>query len=279
MAEKTGSVENEKLNVFNSYLKSIGLFIGTYGLAVFLVVYYAIKLYPELRDERGEWIKQITIIKQIVDPDTRPLTRIQANAIMDITISIYQERLQENYKLLSSGAGGVSRESDKKIKLWGNEYDFKDDSDKNHLENTLERFFSALEEKAIQERGNVTSAFDNSINEIESILYPLSRLKYGGSTLDDISDSAIEDIRNELTQNIDFSTLSVYESAVFREFIQKHPAYYSVPKDENKLLDKLKSVSDNSKPNLHSVMQKLFEKHISRYLDTIDNKTNHITIR
>jgi hypothetical protein len=35
-------------------LKTIGLFIGTYGLAVFLVIYYAIRLYPEIQKERGE---------------------------------------------------------------------------------------------------------------------------------------------------------------------------------------------------------------------------------
>jgi len=75
------------------YLETIVKFIGTYGLAVFLVLYYAVKLYPETQKERDEWIRQITRLRQLVDPATRPLTRDQARTVLQLASDSLADRL------------------------------------------------------------------------------------------------------------------------------------------------------------------------------------------
>src|SRR5437868_6193452 len=76
------------------YLETIGKFVGTYGLAVFLVLYYAVRLYPEIQKERAEWIRQITRLRQLVDPATRPLTRDQARTVLQLASDAFADRLR-----------------------------------------------------------------------------------------------------------------------------------------------------------------------------------------
>jgi hypothetical protein len=90
-------------------LKTIGLFIGTYGLAVFLVVYYAVRLYPEIQKERGEWIRQITILRQLIDPGNRSLTRDQANVVLQLVSSILVDRLKFGQGRIGFGPGEDDR--------------------------------------------------------------------------------------------------------------------------------------------------------------------------
>jgi hypothetical protein len=78
------------------YLATIGQFVGTYGLAVFLVVYYAIKLYPQVEAERGKWIEEITRLRQLVDPATRSLTRHHAEAILKLAAYSFFELVRSN---------------------------------------------------------------------------------------------------------------------------------------------------------------------------------------
>jgi hypothetical protein len=85
---------------WKGHLNFIGLFIGTHGLAVFLVVYYTVYLYPKAERERGEWIEQITRVRQLLEPETRALTSAQADAVLSIAKTAFIQQLQAEIQLL-----------------------------------------------------------------------------------------------------------------------------------------------------------------------------------
>ena len=100
-----GSFEG-RLAAVEGYLKSIGVFVGTYGLAVFLVVYYTIELYPEVRDERAQWIQEITEVKRLVDPETRPLNSLQAKAVLDLAMNAFLGDVEQGLNYFRYGNAG-----------------------------------------------------------------------------------------------------------------------------------------------------------------------------
>lgn len=273
---ENSSIE-DKFNLFESALKSIGLFIGTYGLAVFLVVYYAIKLYPELREERSEWIKQITAVRQIIDPETRPLTRVQADAVMDITINIYLSELKHAVDLFSRyyGEGGANS-SENSVKIWDVEFEFNERSDENHLESILTRFFKILERQNKERRKLLAKAFDYSKNQSESSLYPLSRLKFGSHSLEEIWEEAESEMRKKwltTTSDVSIADIDAYKIQAFIEFIGKHPAYQTDNDAINKLLEKLEGVGGNIRGDQIVALRNELETKISKALEKIHSNS------
>src|SRR5262245_43617817 len=84
-----GSAGNESWSGRVTLLQPIGVFLGTYGLAVFLVLYYTIKIYPSAQEERREWLQEVTNLEQALREETRSLTADQAKHAIALATHSY----------------------------------------------------------------------------------------------------------------------------------------------------------------------------------------------
>ena len=82
MTELLNADNNSKTNL----LASFGGFIKDHGIAIFLVVFFVIYIYPEQADERKEWITQITKLQDSLDPAKRNITSDQSKIILELAL-------------------------------------------------------------------------------------------------------------------------------------------------------------------------------------------------
>ena len=129
--EIPAETEADSARWWKSHLNTIGLFIGTHGLAVFLVVFYTVYLYPRSEAERKEWIEQITRIRQIIEPETRTLTATQADAVLSIARRSFIQDLQhtvfQSTRFRDEGGWGGSENS---MRFWNEDFRFSNLTDK-----------------------------------------------------------------------------------------------------------------------------------------------------
>ncbi|WP_394128636.1 hypothetical protein [Vibrio hepatarius] len=85
--------------------------LSTHGLAVFLVVYYAMFLYPDSFKERGAWIAKIEELRRSINPEDKPLTVSQTESILDYVTDLYflnvQSEVPFNTYSYSTPSGGI----------------------------------------------------------------------------------------------------------------------------------------------------------------------------
>lgn len=224
-------------------ITEIGKFIANYGLAIFLVVYYVLKMYPQITKERREWIEEITKVKLLVNPDTRPLTPSQAEVVGDIAIEAYFSKIN-----------ALTQERDWRVARTRRPGSENDDIPKGHIH----RFFFEKEfefnpkgnggvaelHKLLQEFTTARKSFNNEIatdflhwlkrldESAEKIQYQLARLRFKDGTLEQpwlFAMSEIHNFRENRVKDLDF--VSKYEREDFLEFIKKHPAYNQLKDD------------------------------------------------
>jgi hypothetical protein len=162
-------------------LEPISKFIGTYGLAVFLVVYYAVWLYPDSFKERGAWITKIEELRRSINPEEKPLTSSQAECLLDYVTDLYFLNVQSELPLnnfsrflptggIMSGGGGYysggSFSPEKKpknsIEIFGAGFMFFIDSDK-ETKPQVEKIINDVKK----------SAKKNATNDVEKIYDPI----------------------------------------------------------------------------------------------------------
>lgn len=72
-------------------------FIKYYGIAVFLVVFYVVEIYPEQKNERKGWIREMTLLRESLDPQNRTLTEEQTILMMDLVSNNYTQSLLSTF--------------------------------------------------------------------------------------------------------------------------------------------------------------------------------------
>lgn len=271
-------------STLTGYLNVIGLFIGTHGLAVFLVVYYATILYPELRQERGDWIEQITRLRQLVDPTTRPLNRSQAEAVLGIITNVHLERLRQNTEIFASQRDTSMSWSLDSIRFWGEEYEFDvnkemtDDQRYRELTDLLERFEIVLADRRQETRADLLHAYDASKEKNDAVAYQLGRLRFEDTTLEDVWRKSVAGIRDIWIAGLD--TLgrgeTSFELAEFRKFLAKHPSYDELKSKEPEKLGNVLPRPAEVKANPYSDLQTALGKAIDENLNHAESQSSSL---
>lgn len=107
----SGNENNETGKFSLSSFEGLLKILGTHGLAVFLVVYYAIYLYPDSFKERGAWITKIEELRRSINPEEKPMSSSQTESILDYVTDLYflnvQSELPFNTYSYSTPGGGI----------------------------------------------------------------------------------------------------------------------------------------------------------------------------
>lgn len=231
-----------------NWLQQVGTFVGTYGLAVFLVVYYVLRMYPQVSAERKEWIAEVTRLEQLINPDTRPVTLSQAEVVGDIAIDAYMNKLStlvadRNWRsgLTSpSGLGGLGQAPQGHVTrgFLGEQFHY---DPKNNDTAALIKMVS----KFAEVRGKVNSDKSAQLSDLlrradesaEKIQYQLARLRFQDDSLAMPWQAALTAVRKTWEEKLkDLDFVSTYDRRRFLEFIQDHPAYDQV-KDRQEVVD------------------------------------------
>lgn len=216
----------EKVDAVDGYLKSIGIFLGTYGLAVFLVVYYTVKLYPEVREERGMWIEEIAAIREIVDPETRPLTRLQAEAVMGLATKAFLRDVERGLTYFvygdrrSDGMGSVEGG----VAAWGERFRMSNAADGRDFVVLVERFDGLLGRQVEEAEGHVQQVIAEALEVAARNFYDLSSLGFAGGTLEDLWFGVVDEWHEEWRPTQDEMVgLFAVTIRMFADFADGHP--------------------------------------------------------
>ena len=261
-----------------SLLREIGVFVGTYGLAVFLVVYYAVKLYPELRSERGEWIREITKLRQLIDPATRSLTRDQAKAVLQLASDalvdrlrlIFQSRTPE-FEWSAIAAPGLDREVHY---LWGEELSYPRDA----LDtDDAEREFVGLVKRIKVLLGDRTTRTAEMLEKVSNEAgqmskrdaYRLALLKYGPVPLESIWNEAFRSASKRWDEQMPEALSPVDRNEVVgvARFLRGHPA---ARKHESLLEQLVADVRYHSTEEMVDGFKAQFDSYVEEALARID---------
>lgn len=246
---------------FHKTLQVVGNFIGTHGLAVFLVIFYTLIIYPQSQNERKEWIEEITKVKQMIDPKSRPINYIQADAVLRIVTSSFIERLNYNSRDITSinGIGSIrniasllSRNKYAIEKYTSPTYEVdslkKDMESEFYLDKTRlsfhkkpeskERGLQELDKIYIQIQSVFTSYLENRTIELKQVfekslrnntaaLIQLERLNTENGPLDDVWRSATDHLLDKWLLNfegtVDSNTFDTIREV--DDFVSTHPQY------------------------------------------------------
>lgn len=228
--------DNQSSGFSFSSLEPVGKFIGTYGLAVFLVVYYAIWLYPDSFKERGAWITKIEELRRSINPEDKPMSTSQTESILDYVTDLYflnvQSELPFNTYSYStpgggiigggmtfSGYGGVFEQTgpEGSIILNGLGFQFYVNPE-NPTEEAL-RVTSILKESVeISSKETVVSTYEPMLNKaLDNALKSSSRLR-----LFNFENETLYELWNEIVSNneSDFKQELLHSFAISQEYLQ-----------------------------------------------------------
>lgn len=275
-------------------LKAVGLFLGTYGLAVFLVVYYAIRLYPEIQKERGEWIRQITILRQLIDPGNRSLTRDQARVVLDLASDAFTDRLKfarsggYSYRSVARPVGPVSYGNVESVYLFGEEISYEKDSGTSDSgsgltmlrEKELEKIYAdivrAIKNLAGTNKRRTEEFFDEMSEFSQRDTYRLALLRFGSVSLEQIWRAAYEPAVTEWKSTIrDFLDASDrYDVDNARRFLSGHPAWRSKEEEYKSYFAEMKFISGSEYFSEFSALLKSKIEEQLIHFDRVDFTSN-----
>lgn len=267
------------------YLETVGKFIGTYGLAVFLVLYYAVKLYPEIQKERAEWIRQITRLRQLVDPATRPLTRDQARTVLQLAGDALADRLR-----LALDAGfGVDRgmwspgggSEEVTANLFGQEFSFNpkiemsQDGREQELAKIINDIDRTLNDETRRSRENREEAFKYVSEMARRDAYRLALLRFVNASLESVWSKAYDEATKQWREGLAkaLQPSQRHEIDEIRRFLGEHPSLSSKKDAVEALFADIRFVSGLEHA---TYLKTVFDRHVEEELRRIDASEEEI---
>jgi hypothetical protein len=260
------------------YLETVGKFIGTYGLAVFLVLYYAVRLYPEIQKERAEWIRQLTRLRQLVDPASRPLTRDQARTVMQLASDALADRLRlvldvsfrdSGLVRSSSGSGAVT------ANLFGQEISFDPATniDQEMRDQEFEKILSdidrALKDQTRRSRENLDEAFKFVSEMARRDAYRLALLRFGNTSLESVWTKAYDDSTKQWSDGLTktLQPFERYDIDEIRRFVGRHPSSATKKDAVELLFTEIRFISGQEHA---TYLKTIFDRNVEAELRKID---------
>lgn len=276
--ESTPEPKSEKGSSL-TYFNAIGIFIGTHGLAVFLVVYYTTVLYPRVTAERKEWIEEITMLRQLVNPETRPVNQNQAETILKIIATSFVEKLDLHSEYLTYQCDNPIEWDTNSITLWGDEYVIEGDElapDPEKLRNLLKLFQEQIQEKRVETQRKLRDAYEQARKLEELQAYQLGLIKLERGSLREVWMQAEKSVRGlwmDEIEGVDL-TANTFEVSEFRKFIATHKNYQTLLRDEPDLLKPFVTRRSKSINEVVEAVRGKLETELSRQLSaTLDGAT------
>tara|TARA_B110000467_G_scaffold5051_1_gene4394 strand:- start:3606 stop:4496 length:891 start_codon:yes stop_codon:yes gene_type:complete len=252
MTELLNADNNSKTNL----LASFGGFIKDHGIAIFLVVFFVIYIYPEQADERKEWITQITKLQDSLDPAKRNITSDQSKIILELALDNFIQSLQSTMSQYGYDSNFVNRSYNrndfyerngkKVIRLYDQEFEVdmsKADEIKNQIEQIYKKYkrLTKIEELYVIQESKI--ALDKAVKSGRYVTAGLRSFKYADNTLADLGSTSF---------NVHYSSFS-------KELINSFTTQRNLSFEKNKLLnlyemleleapDELSKVNDSKIP-------------------------------
>lgn len=190
-------VNNDQNNKINpNLLSSVGLFIKDHGIAIFLVVFFVIWIYPEQAKERKDWITQLTKLQEALDPTKRSISQEQANVILDLTLESFIQSIEINMNQQGFNINHINRSyitndfydvgNKKAIRIFGQEYQVDPSDQKNKeavLNAILKKYLRFSSQSKIYSMQEAKSALDKSIKSAQYLTGGLSSFRYMDTNL------------------------------------------------------------------------------------------------
>lgn len=193
----------DELSLFERKLELYARMVQTYGLAVFLVLFYVTVVWPRQnkdresdRKERTAWITQITRLRELIDPTVKKLTREQVRTVLNLAMAGQMDRLSLLAGFTSKATpdiwstDSVGRDHKKDCcYLLGKKICFNmvDKSDTEKLRNEFESVFNDIED-LLKEEGKFTKDFISKLMDeltpyAQRVELRLNTLYYEDTTL------------------------------------------------------------------------------------------------
>ena len=190
------------LDIFERKIEMYARIVQTYGLAVFLVLWYVFVVWKkqnqdreEDRKERAKWIEQITGLRLLVDPAVKKLTRQQARTILQMAIAGQVDRLTlvwgqfeisfrggAPYQPTRLGGAGPGDSQEKAIYVFNTDIRLLA-TDSSAIEASLEKTKEAIEEVVRRTEKESKDMFRWLDQYHQRITLRLDSLQFGDTTL------------------------------------------------------------------------------------------------
>jgi hypothetical protein len=271
-------------------LNVVSNFIGTHGLAVFLVVFYALVIYPQSQDERKQWIEQITKVKQLVDPANRPISLTQAEAVLRIVVFGFTERLlfysrdyrdyysrgyyEEDYPYYDEDEDDpIPKQRKRFTRAFGESIglDFNIDIEKqaiDEIDAAYRKFYELMIDAQEESKKGLSKAFEYAKRSNAYAAVQLEKLKLENGSLDKVWEDASSNIKEVWLKEFE-STISLqvdHSRKSFIRFIKRHKHYNSWKTKNPEKIKKLKSIEIKDVQDAIMNIQNQLELEVSKQL-------------
>jgi hypothetical protein len=198
-------------------LPVIGLFIKDHGIAIFLVVFFVLFIYPEQAKERKEWITQITKLQDSLDPSNRSITPEQSKIILELALEAFIQSIQatmsqqgyDSYYVRSplDSYNRYQNSNDNETVVYVNNTAYKIDlSTPEKAKKSLDKTYAKFQKFVKQDKqfGLQASkvAFDKSVKSAQHLVSGLRSFKFEQKTLAHIWDTNFNNIYGQFS--VDF---------------------------------------------------------------------------
>ncbi|PSV47308.1 hypothetical protein [Photobacterium indicum] len=274
--------------------------VATHGLAVFLVIFYTLIIYPESQQERSAWIQEITKVRMLVDPVSRPLNTIQADAISKIAIDQFIARLRSSFNDDLSSFSGLSRLSSRMSTLQKstrdilngvhdendvtkekknsayfntNKYEILNNSQKSDFFSFYQKVFTEVntlvEQEKTEKMKSYRRLFIQEVQNNESIVIQLERLRLDNGTLESIWRASLKIAQQEWFKSINGKVTrgNYIEVQYFLKEVSTFPYFNEWKRENRESVDLLLGVQEFSNysdfENLNNLLQVEMAKKIN----------------
>ncbi len=265
------TVSQISVEAIRDYLSTIGVFIGTHGVAVFLVVYYTMWLYPDAREERGKWLTQISLLREQLTPQTRKASLEQASATLYLAADNFIERLKLILEIADNKFPGTNQSTNgsTSFSIWNETFSLDDAEIPNDpikdLNDLIERFVRARDGRTFQYRRMLDSAFQEANEADVPTRYTLGRIHFGDGFIGNIWETATSKLRQdweEFLNNATADSLDRPQVKAFIRFIRKHPSYKNISEETRSRIEDRDRIQWRRVDDLAVDLRARLKKHI-----------------
>jgi len=234
-------------------LPSIGSFVKDHGIAIFLVIFFVVVIYPNQAQERKEWILQISKLQEALDPSKRPISKKQAMIILELATESYVQSIEISMSLDGYTANTATRPmgSDIPVNLdigvganytfiFGQTYSFTPGMDGDEEIEKIYANFSRMNKKnALFVRSKAQMSFERALKNAGAATSGLREFKYAETSLGEIWEDAFHmhysDFSKKLIESHVMQSQNSFEKEQFISFLSQAelpiPAELEKPED------------------------------------------------
>ena len=197
-------------------LNDVGNFLKEHGVAITLVFLYLLWIYPKQVQERKEWLTEVTLLNEALDPLKRQVTQDQALLILDLATESYVQAIEsEMYNLgvnyTSAGYGWssgtpflpLSGDVQQVAIIFNQAFSFDLASSKeSQAENIIKEYYRLAEKQKVYIKQNALQVLTKAIASARFATSGLRSFNYGNKKLSEYWESAFSQYYKQFQEDI-----------------------------------------------------------------------------